>query len=157
MTGAPLNYTTQIPASRTALECQQIIAGAGASAVAVTYENREPAGLSFQLATPSGPGHFTLPVNVEAMHRALLAAERDGRFAASRKRQGMFSSREHAKRVAWRVIKDWLEAQLALIGAQMATLDEVMLPYLHVSGDGRTLREAYRESQLALPGGDSDG
>lgn len=56
-----------------------------------------------------------------------------------------------AANVAWRVVKDWLEANLALIAAQMATLDEVMLPYLHVD-EGRTLWQAYREREsLALP------
>jgi hypothetical protein len=55
--------------------------------------------------------------------------------------------------VAWRVVKDWLEANLALVAAQMATIDEVMLPYLHVDGD-RTLWQAYRErEQAALTAG----
>ena len=56
--------------------------------------------------------------------------------------------KERSVRVAWRVAKDWLEACLALIAAQMTTIDTVMLPFLHVDGD-KTLWEAYREREQA--------
>lgn len=58
-------------------------------------------------------------------------------------------SREHAARVSWRVVKEWLEANLALIAAGMASPDETMLPYLHVAPE-RTLYQAYREREAAL-------
>lgn len=145
----PLNYTTTIPVSQTVGECQSILAQAGAASVAVHYEDGDPAGLSFTLRTPHGQRHFTLPVDVPAMHAVLIKAEREGQFASMRKASGRYSSRRHAAAVAWRVVKDWLEANLALIAAQMATIDQVMLPYLHVD-DERTLWQAYRERESAL-------
>jgi hypothetical protein len=154
--GRPLNYTTTIPAAQTVGECQATLAAAGAASVAVHYDDGQPAGLSFSLKTPHGQRNFTLPVNVDGAQRVLAKAERDGQFAAARKRAGTYSSREHATKVAWRVVKDWLEANLALIAAQMATIDEVMLPYLHV-GDDKTLWQAYREREQAalMPGSDN--
>jgi hypothetical protein len=62
---------------------------------------------------------------------------------------GSYTSREHAAKVAWRVVNEWLEANLALIATQMATIDQVMLPYLHVDDD-RTLWQAYQERENAL-------
>lgn len=149
MSARPLNYTTKIPAAQTVGECQSILAAAGAAAVAVEYVDRKPAGLSFRLDTPHGRRNFTLPVNVDGIQNVLLNAERDGQFASLKKGSAAFTSRDHAANVAWRVVKDWLEANLALIAAQMATLDEVMLPYLHVD-DERTLYQAYRERESAL-------
>lgn len=148
-----LNYTTTIPATRTVGECQALLAKHGASRVAVEYLDGSPAGLAFWLPTPHGDRSFILPVDVAAVQRLLTRQENDGEFRASRKRAGHFSSREHAERVAWRVVKDWLEAQLAMIEAQMATLDQVMLPYLNVDR-GKTLYAVYqeREHALALPG-----
>lgn len=91
------------------------------------------------------------------MHRRLRLHPRAHRPAPRLKRAGSYTSREHATRVAWRVVKDWLEANLALIAAEMATIDEVMLPYLHV-GDDKTLWQAYRErEQAALMPGSMDG
>ena len=153
--GKPLNYTTAIPVTQTVGECQAILAAAGAASVAVHYEDGHPSGLSFTLKTPHGTRAFTLPVDLEAMQRVLAQAEKDGQFAAAKKRAGTYSGREHAARVAWRVAKDWLEACLALIAARMATIDQIMLPFLHVD-DERTLWEAYRErEQAALEAGGS--
>lgn len=148
-----LNYTTAIPADRTIGEMQTMLGKAGAAAVAITYQGGEPAGMRFTLATPSGLRAFALPVDIEAMQRLLHAQESKGQFKSSRKAAGTYSSPEHATRVAWRVVKDWLAAQLTIIEAQMATLDEVMLPYLIVEGE-RTLREQWRDHLAIGPGGD---
>lgn len=156
MASRPLNYTTTIPVTQTVGECQAILGSAGAASVAVHYQDAQPAGLSFSLVTPHGERAFTLPVNIDGVHQVLVTAERNGQFASLRKKQGTYTSREHAARVAWRVVKDWLEANLALVAAQMATIDEVMLPYLHVDGD-RTLWQAYQErEQAALSAGAND-
>lgn len=159
----PLNYTTTVPVHQTVAECQSILAAAGASTVSVEFEDGQAAGLSFTLKTPHGPRHFTLPVDVAAMQAVLVKAGRDGAFAslkASTAKVQAYLTREHAARVAWRVVKDWLEANLALIAARMATIDQVMLPYLHIQigGEQKTLFEHYKaQEQAALLPGDSDG
>lgn len=108
------------------------------------YDAGAPTALAFTIKTNHGPRHFRLPVDVDAMHRLLL-----------RTTSGRLAEREQAERVAWRVIKDWLAAQLALVAAGMATVDQVMLPYLLVSPE-QTLFEAYREREnVALIGGES--
>lgn len=145
----PLNYTTKVAAAQTVGECQQILAQAGASSVAVHYEGGSPAGLSFALKTPHGLRNFTLPVNVDGIQKVLVKANQAGRLRSDGHKSASFESREHAANVAWRVVKDWLEANLALIAAGMAGLDEVMLPYLHVAPE-KTLYAAYRERETAL-------
>lgn len=153
--GHPLNYSSIIPVAQTAGECQAILAAAGAASVAVHYEDGQPTGLSFSLVTPHGRRDFTLPVNVAGMQGVLAGAAREG--LRVHKAGVKVDSREHAARVAWRVVKDWLEANLALIAARMATIDEVMLPYLVVNNDGRTLWQAYRErEQAAIEAGGPD-
>jgi hypothetical protein len=154
--GKPLNYTTAVPVARTVGEAQAMLAAAGAASVAVHYEGGEPCGLSFQLRTPHGPRNFTLPVNVDGVRAMLVKASKDGKLRSDGYRVAKFETREHAASVAWRVIKDWVEANLALIEAEMTTLETVMLPYLHVDGD-KTLWQAYRErEQAAIEAGGSD-
>ena len=153
--GRPMNYTTKIPAHQTMAECQSLLAAAGAGSVAVHFEDGQPAGLSFTLKTPHGTRAFTLPVDVSAMHAVLRKADFSS-LHATRAALAQYASREHAVRVAWRVAKDWLEANLALIAAKMATLETVMLPYLMVD-DERTLWEAYQDNErAALEAGGSD-
>lgn len=142
---AILNYTTSIAATKTVGEMQTALAQAGASRIAVDYDDGSPHALSFMLVTPHGPRHFTLPVNVDAMHRLLVAEDKAGRIRSGAK--ATRSSREQAERVAWRVMKDWLLAQLALVATDMVGMDQVMLPYLQIDGSGRTLYQNYKERE----------
>lgn len=142
---APVNYSTQISAAKTVGEMQAMLAEAGAQRIAVEYENGSPSALSFQLETVHGIRIFTLPVNIDAMHQLLIQKERRGQLKTGLK--SVRSSREQAERVAWRIMKDWLAAQLALIDSAMVDITQVMLPYLRVSED-RTLYDAYQEREL---------
>jgi hypothetical protein len=119
-----------------------MLADAGAAAVGIEYEDRRPVGLSFRLDTPAGRRDFTLPVDIGAMHAVLRRTDFSS-LKASTLKVASYQTEDHAARVAWRVCKDWLEANLALIAARMATLDQVMLPYLHMD-DGHTLYEAIK-------------
>lgn len=38
---------------------------------------------------------------------------------------------EQSERVAWRVLKDWLDAQVSLIYIGQAKLEQIMLPYAY--------------------------
>jgi len=156
--GRPLNYTTTVLVHQTVAECQSILAAAGASSVSTHFDDGQPTGLSFSLKTPHGLRNFTLPVNITGIQQVLAKAEREGQFAAAKKKAGTYSGPEHAARVAWRVVKDWLEANLALIAARMVTIDEVMLPWLHIQigGEEKTLFEHYKAQERAalLPGSD---
>lgn len=147
---AVLNYTTQIAVTKTVGEMQTMLGQAGASRIAVDYADGSPSALSFMLSTPHGPRHFTLPVNVDAMHRLLVAEDKAGKIRSGSR--ATRSSRDQAQRVAWRILKDWLAAQLALVASEMVGMDQVMLPYLQVEPSGLTLYDAYRnkENLLAL-------
>jgi hypothetical protein len=138
-----LNYTTKVPVGRTLGEMQQKLAKAGARGVMIEYDEfGEAAGLSFKIETSFGMQGFTLPVDVAACYKVM---ERE-------RVSGLDDAR--AARVAWRILKDWLEAQLALIETQMVTLDQVMLPYMRAEGGG-TVYDAIVGGRLALSAGDS--
>jgi hypothetical protein len=128
----PLNYTTSIPVVRTVGECTQLLASAGADMVSTTYADKKPIGIAFRLVTAGAPRDFLMPVNIDGVYKLLQNATYPPALSGRPKDLAAVKSRASAERVAWRVIKDWLEAQLALIAADMATLDQVMLPYLQV-------------------------
>ena len=129
-----LNYTTTIKAEKTANEITTILVKGGARQIMSEFnEKGEVSGVSFSVMTTLGMAGFTLPVKegpVEAVMRK------------DRKMPQRFKTREQARNVAWRITKDWLEAQMALIETEMVTLDQVMLPYMR-SVDGGTLYESY--------------
>jgi hypothetical protein len=137
----PLNYTTTIEPAKSAAECVSMLARHGAAAIGITYNrDRDPSGLTFQIETTWGMRQFSLPVNVGGTEKAMLNAYRKGQVPRR------YTGHDQARRVSWRVLKDWLEAQLALIEAGVADLAQVMLPYVHIE-KGRTLWEMYQENE----------
>lgn len=142
---ALLNYTTKVSAKKTMGEVQSLLVQAGARSIMATYDDVGNAtGIAFSVQTGYGIRSFALPVNAQRVHAVLLREK----VAKS------LQTPEHAERVAWRILKDWLEAQLAIIATEMVTLDQVMLPYMHGDAGERTVYELYVERQLALPAGD---
>jgi hypothetical protein len=144
MADRPLNYSTKIAAKRTVQECMSLLAEAGADAVAAQYRDKQPTGLSFRLETPAGRRDFMMPLNVDGVAAVIGKMLRSAPPHVSRAELNRLATREHALAVAWRVVRDWLEAQLALIAAEMVTLDEVMLPYLEIA-PGQTLYREFAE------------
>ena len=138
------NYTTSIAATRTSAEVQALLAEHGAQRIAIDYRDGQPIGLVFQVTTAHGDRLFTLPIDVGAMHRLLKAESRAGRLKGLSRAAA--DDPEQARRVAWRVIKEWVAAQMTLVAADMASLDQVMLPYLTI--EGRTLFEVYAENEV---------
>lgn len=137
-----LNYTTSVAAEKTASEMQRLLAKAGAGSIMVNYAAGEPVGLVFMISTVAGPRTFSLPVDALKVEAVLHKQGVPNRY------QGP----AQAQRVAWRITKDWLEAQLAIVETDMVRLEQVMLPYMQ-AGDGRTVWQLFESQALALPGG----
>lgn len=140
-----LNYTTTIAASKTIGEMQQMLAGAGASFVAIHYaDDGRAGGITFRTATKYGVQVFTFEVDRTAVQRVLAKQKTRGSLA-----ERMESVAAQAERTSWRIARSWLEAQLAVVQIGMASLDQVMLPYMHVGPD-KTLYAAYQDRQDVL-------
>ena len=139
------NYTTKVAAKRTASEIQEVLSGHGVTRIMLEFADGAPTGIAFEALTELGPRSFRLPVDVDAMHRLLIREKRAGRLSGIS--QALAQDRAHAERVAWRVVAEWIRAQMTLVASQMATLDQVMLPYL-VTATGHTLYADYREQGL---------
>lgn len=132
-----LNYTTQIASEKTVTEIQGILARAGALAIMTEYDqNAVLCGISFRIGTPHGPLSYSLPCDVEAVLRILTTQRKAGKVPAK------LVTKEQAARVGWRIIKDWIEAQMALVQTQMVTLDQVFLPYARTN-NGETVYQRY--------------
>jgi hypothetical protein len=142
-----LNYTTAIDPQRTMAEIQRCLVRHGARGVMTEFDPQgRPAAMSFIIPTAFGDRSFRLPANVVAVERTLAAQAKAGNGRVK-------ATPEHAARVAWRIVKDWVEAQMAIVESGMVALPEVFLPYMLVAG-GRTMYEVAQERRLGLPAPD---
>ncbi len=143
-----MNYTTSISAEKTLGEIMGLLAGAGARSLQIDYDdNGQPSGLSFLINTEIGERGFALPARVDAVFTILEEQYERGRV------QRRFANREQAARVCWRILRDWVDAQLALIQAGLADLEEVMLPYMIQGSAGQTVYQLMVARCQALPPG----
>lgn len=135
------NYTTSKTASQTVGEIQTILAKNGARQIMFDYsDDGHISCVCFTIVTSQGIQGVKLPGNTEKMLEVLH-------------RQKIKADYQKAENVAWRNIKDWLDAQLAILETEMVTIDQVMLPYF-VNKNGETAYELYQKKMLYLGCGD---
>jgi hypothetical protein len=140
------NYTTDIPVDRTIAEIQTILAQNGARGIALEYdEHGRIKDIFFKITLNSKELPFRLPAKAERVYQALWGERQD--WEHTRYGEGW---RAQAERIAWRICKTWLEAQITLINLDQAKMEEVFLPYLILPGD-KTLFETMEHTQFLLP------
>lgn len=135
------NYTTAVTALKSTREIQEILVTHGAKRILMDYDDSGPIALSFTINTPFGETPFKLPANIDRIQAVLTKQHIRANV-----------TRDLATRVAWRILKDWVRAQMAILEANMVSIDQIFLPYMQ-SGDGKTLYEIMLERKLELPEG----
>jgi hypothetical protein len=138
-----LNYTTSIAPQKTVMEIQSMLAKAGASAIMAEYDtDGNIIALSFRIKDEHGQEiSFKLPTDWKPVFETL-------------KRQNVTRSLqtpEQALRVAWRITKDWVAAQLAIIETRMVTTAQVFLPYA-ITKSGQSVYEYIGQNTNLLLG-----
>lgn len=139
------NYTTTISANKTIGEIQEILSKHGANAIMTEYEDGEVVALSFKINTPKGEIGIKLPANIDKVMQVLKNQRR--------KNSQIKDNREQATRVAWRIIKDWIDSQMAILETEMVEIEQIFLPYI-LNKNGQTLYESFSKNQLLLEGGE---
>ena len=130
------NYTTKMDVYTSLGEIQSALAKGGANKIMVEYDKSIPIAVTFTIPTIRGVQGFALPAPVEGTLRV---------FA----RQKIKADRQQAEMTAWRNVRDWVLAQMALVESCDVPVDQVFLPYLR-NFDGATLYDVYANGQLRL-------
>ncbi len=130
------NYTTTIDAEKSVSQLQDLLRKKGARRVLVDYDEKgrpEAVAFELELAQPEGVP-FRLPFQIrarpEAMKRCLWADEDVPR---------RYRTLEQAERVAWRLVYNWIDVQMAFVEAGQAAMAEPLLGFAistHRNGEG---------------------
>jgi len=140
---ALLNYTTEVPASRSIAEITQMLTDGGATHIMLENgPDREIVAISFMMDTTFGARvPFQLPANVPkviATINAQIAAETKlvNQRSNYKRRipRSLWNNKEQAERIAWRIAKDWLEAQMALAQIGSSKFEQIMMPFAQIAG-----------------------
>jgi hypothetical protein len=141
------NYTTGISADKSIGEIERMLADFGASHIMKEYAGDGTVrSLAFRLTEKS----YKLPCNREGVFQVMFGDKRySGRKNATKNRE------VQSLNTSWRLLHDWIHAQLSIVKSGQAKVDEVMLPYMW---DGkRTLYESYKTGRLEIENKTDDG
>jgi len=125
------NYTTSVPASRSVEEIQTALVRHGATGIFYQYEQGtgRVLALKFVLLIEQASVPFSLPVEWRRFQQVL-----------KNDKVSRWKDEEYCYRVAWRCLRDWVLAQLALYETRMVEIPQMFLPFA-LSKDGATLYE----------------
>lgn len=134
------NYTTKVSANRSIQEIQTSLVQHGATGFALKYEQNTGRieELRFVLSLEGRDISFALPVNWRLFQNVLKEQEIK-----------KCNDDDYCYRVAWRNIRDWILAQMALYETRMVSIPQIFLPYA-ITKDGKTLFETIAEDPQLL-------
>ncbi len=132
--------TTKIEAGKTASEIMHLLGENGAKHIQVHYEKGEVIGIDFIIESNDQKIPFRLPARYVAMLKVMQENKKVPRHLCNE---------AQAKRVAWRQLLRWLQAQFALIVVGMVDIKEVFMPYILV-GENKTFYDELEDKKFKL-------
>ncbi len=139
------NYTTEICAERSIREIENILIDHEATDIWKEYEGKLVLALNFAIKTEFGKLPIRLKANVEGVRQVLINEQRSGKIKISRVKA---ASLEQARNVAWRVLRDWVDSQMARVDAEKVTIERIFFADVYDMTRKRTLYEALRETRF---------
>ncbi|MFQ5906992.1 MAG: hypothetical protein ACE5JA_10545 [bacterium] len=140
------NYSTTVDALKTVGEIQGILVAHGARSILMNYgKDGSIESLSFIVETPYGDMPIRLPIDARAVLKVLEEQRVPPRYA----------NYPQAVRIAWRIVKDWVRAQMAILETEMVKMEQIFLPYM-ITKNNQTLYESMVDRGFYLTEGKRD-
>jgi hypothetical protein len=140
---ALLNYTMTVEAYKTVSEIEQMLVKHGAKSIMKQFDDGMITSLSFLINTGVNDIPIKLPIRVDDVLQVLIEQKK------MHPKAGIKATKDQANRVAWRILKDWIEVQMALLDIGMVQFEEIFLSYIETAG-GKTIYEKLEEKHFLL-------
>jgi hypothetical protein len=140
-----LNYTTGVAADVSAGYIIGLLGRKGASSISQHFESGKLSGISFVFEVGGFPVVFQLPARENGVLAYMLKQSPWHSRRGCNIEAYTEKLRSQAQRVAWRILKDWVEAQLAMVETEQAEMGEVFMPYA-ITNEGKTMYDAFVSS-----------
>jgi hypothetical protein len=140
------NYTSEASEESIFEAIRKTLAAHKAKRIVFDYDDAGRAtSIEFTVMLGKTPYTFKLPARLENAEPLVAEARRSAGKAASPGER----LRDQTYRTVWATLRDWIDAQMALIDIGASRMEEVFMPYLLVE-PGVTMFERFAE-QRALP------
>lgn len=141
--------TTKISVEKTVAEIQVLLGQSGCSGVMTLFDdNKQVSAVCFKVLLLDKEIPFRLPCRWEPISKMLYDKVKNWPQDQERFEEKKQDIENQARRIAWRQIYRWIQAQLALIDTGMVKVQEVFLPYIQVNVEGQTLFQRLEEQKF---------
>ena len=140
------NYTSSVSVSRSIAHIEESLASHGAQSVIKQYSSEKKPMISFFMKIKSRDEliPFRLPVKVKQVEMILRSNMKRSSPVALKKLE------EQSERTAWKIISDWIDAQMAMVELNQAELEEIFLPYMWNEKVGQSFFQVLAEKGFNL-------
>jgi len=142
------NFSTDVPVSRTVAEIEKMLTKYGATHIMKEYDGDIPVMLVFAITTQHGKMGIRLPIRPERV-LAVFKKQVNAHLLPNKYWDGEWAVAQ-SHRVAWRVVKDWLDSQLAILSIDMVQLEEIFLSYIYNDRLKQTVFEILEQQNFNL-------
>ena len=147
------NYSTIISVERTVAEIEKTLAKHGAKAILKEYDvSGRVTALNFIIDFEGMNMPFRLPLDIKALMEVINnqidnPKEKEGRIQKKYK-----NDMEYARKVGWRIIRDWVDAQMAFVDLKQVKVQEAFLSYVYDMTEHKTFYKKLEENKFkSLP------
>lgn len=140
------NWSTKIPIEKTIMEIESILSKHGATHIFKMYDSKgSPTALAFKTMYKDNEISFKLPMELDKIKIVFKNQASKGNLP-----KRLWDNEEQCKRTGWRIIKDWIDSQMALIEINVVRFEEIFLPYMYDSKTNETLFEKLDKKNFNL-------
>lgn len=147
------NYTSTVPASQSQAHIEKCLVKHGAREILKLYDDdHRVIGFKFIVTIDAQKVPFHLPARVKRCEDVLY-----GETSSRTRPETLKKIPAQAERTAWKIVLDWVEAQMAMIELAQVDFMEVFLPYVWDARNEQTIYQAVHERgyRALLEGGGS--
>jgi len=129
------NFSTTISVEKTLSEIERMLAKYGATKIMKEFDDEGNVKLlAFMIISSKGELPIKLPIQVHKIMEIFKNQVNEKKLPKKYLR-----NKEQAYKVGWRIIKDWLDAQLSLLAIEMVKIEEIFLPYIYDFNTKKTM------------------
>lgn len=140
------NWSTSISIEKTIMEIESILAKHGATHIFKMYDDKGiPTALAFKTNYNGQEISFKLPMELEKIKVVFKNQAHKGNIP-----KRLWDDEDQARRTGWRIIKDWVDSQMALLEINCVKFEEIFLPYMYDAKNNQTLFEKMEQRQFNL-------
>ena len=138
------NYTTSIDTSKSIAEIIDFIVDVGATDISQSFSNKECVAVRFIINHSGRSIVYKLEANPEAAYAILLAEKKRVNNDVKAK------VRKQSFKTSWRILRDWVYAQCALIKLGQATPVQLFLSYAYDPATDSTVYDRLESGELKM-------